>query len=206
MINPSILTLLFLTLVWLTTAQSEQFVAQSPDLDSWWVDSRPNPNDTSNIIFDTVYSLSTTWSSRRYRNGDVYNINDFLSLLKSLVGHTIVPGVLPVGTLLYHGRGDSEIPSIPEWTALESELAMMYCGLSTIDDKGCWLLTLVTERPLRVLYFDGYSGLKLPNGTIDSQDAVVWGEVLPDKVQDEPQRIADLCRWGESFGIDGFVR
>jgi len=83
---------------------------------------------------------------------------------------------------------------------------MRYCGVLSTDDKKCWLLTLVVERPLRVLYFDGYSGLKLPNGTIDSQDVITWGRVMPEKVLEEPLRIAELCRWGERFGIDGFVR
>ena len=109
--------------------------------------------------------------------------------------------------MLYHGRGDPHIPVTPEWTAVDTELSMRYCGLLSLDDKKCWLLTLVVERPLRVLYFDGYSGLKLPNGTIDSQDVITWGKVMPEKYLEEPLRIAELCRWGERFGLlDGFVR
>ncbi|KAE9401482.1 hypothetical protein BT96DRAFT_856427 [Gymnopus androsaceus JB14] len=175
-----------LALSWLTTAQAAQFVA---DLDSQWVDLEPSPNDTANLIFNTVYSVTMSWPNRRYRNG-----------------HAIVPGIIPAGTLLFHGRGDPHIPVTPEWTALDSELSMLYCGLLSADDKECWLLTLVVERPLRVLYFDGYSGLKFPNGTIDSQDVITWGRVIPEKAQEEPLRIAELCRWGERFGLDGFVR
>lgn len=114
--------------------------------------------------------------------------------------------MLPVGTYLYHGRGDSRIPVTPEWTALDFELSSLYCGLFSLDDKGCWHLTLVAERPLRVLFFDGYSALKFPGGTVDSQDVVAWNRVIPQDFKNEPQRIADLCRWGENFGIQGFVR
>ncbi|KAE9401486.1 hypothetical protein BT96DRAFT_918795 [Gymnopus androsaceus JB14] len=181
----SALLLLLSALTWLTAAEAAQFIA---DLDSQWIDSKPSPNDTANLIFNTVYSLPMSWPNRRYRNG-----------------HTILPGIIPAGTLLYHGRGDPHIPVTPEWTAVDSELSMRYCGVLSTDDQKCWLLTLVVERPLRVLYFDGYSGLKLPNGTIDSQDVITWGKVMPEKYLDEPLRIEKLCRWGERFGLDGFV-
>ncbi|KAJ4480071.1 hypothetical protein J3R30DRAFT_3873763, partial [Lentinula aciculospora] len=178
---------------WLTTIRAAQFVLQKPELDSnsdWDFDIGPSQNDTANLVFNTVHSLSMGWPNRRYRNG-----------------HTIVPGIIPTGTLLYHGRGDPVIPATPEWTALDFELSTLYCGLLSTDNKACWHLTLVVERPLKILHFDGYSGLKLPgSGTLDSQDILAWGKVVPDRYQDEPQRIVDLCRWGQRFAIDGFMR
>lgn len=77
-----------------------------------------------------------------------------------------------------------------------------------MERKGCWHLTLTVERPLKVLYFDGYSSLKFLDGpgTIDSQDVIAWEKVIPGKNHAEQERIIDLCRWGEKFKIDGFVR
>ncbi|KIK62518.1 hypothetical protein GYMLUDRAFT_198300 [Collybiopsis luxurians FD-317 M1] len=185
--------ILSLLLRWLATAKAGQLVTQNADADfnieSWSLDVHPSPNNTANFIFNTVHSLLTGWPGRRYRNG-----------------HTIVPGILPAGTLLYHGRGDPHVPETPEWTALDSELSTLYCGLFSEDHQGCWHLTLVAERSLKVLYFDGYSGLKFPGGTIDSQDVVAWGKIEPDNYSEEPRRISDLCNWGKQFGIDGFVR
>ncbi|KAJ3716001.1 hypothetical protein C8R42DRAFT_679283 [Lentinula raphanica] len=180
---------------WSITTALAQFVVQAqkpefrPDL-TWDLGIGPGLNDTANLVFNTVHSLLLGWPNRRYRNG-----------------HTVVPGVIPTGTFLYHGRGDPVVPTHPEWTALDFELSTLYCGLFTPDGEGCWHLTLVAERPLNILYFDGYSGLKLPgSGTLDSQDVLAWGEVMPDRYHDEPQRIVDLCKWGQNFGLDGFVR
>ncbi|KAJ4469799.1 hypothetical protein C8R41DRAFT_802073 [Lentinula lateritia] len=185
--------LLLLLLGWLMVTRTAQFIAQQPeiDLDSTWdLELGPNPNDTANLVFNSVHSLSMGWPNRRYRNG-----------------HTVVPGIIPAGTFLYHGRGDPTVPATPEWTAFDFELSTLYCGLFTTDNTGCWHLTLVVERPLNIVYFDGYSGLKLPgSGTLDSQDVLAWGRVMPDRYSDEPRRIKDLCKWGNNFGIDGFVR
>jgi hypothetical protein len=48
--------------------------------------------------------------------------------LQLSTGHNIVAGTVPVGTLLYHGRKDSELPSVPEWTATDPEHSNMFCG------------------------------------------------------------------------------
>ena len=41
---------------------------------------------------------------------------------------------------------------------------------------------------------------------MDSQDIVIWGEVRPDMTWNELVRIQELCKWGEQFRLDGFVR
>ena len=41
---------------------------------------------------------------------------------------------------------------------------------------------------------------------MDTQDIVIWGKVRPDMLWEELVRIRELCKWGEQFNIDGFVR
>ncbi|KAF7313115.1 hypothetical protein MKEN_00997400 [Mycena kentingensis (nom. inval.)] len=168
-----------------------------------WVDldEAPSPNTTSNLIFDSVTNLLQHWPNTRYRNG-----------------HAIVPGTVPVGTLLYHGRSDEHLPSHPEWTATDPEHAYHFCGdtgFPNITDPnpdewptntGCWQLTLVANRPLQVLYFDGSSAANMKDGTLDTQDLLVWGEWDEHRWLDERARIEDLCTWGRRFGVDGFLR
>ena len=65
----------------------------------------------------------------------------------------------------------------------------------------------MTTRQLRLAYFDGSSAAKvIPSGTLDTQDIVIWGKVRPDMAWNENGRIKKLCKWGEQFGLDGFVR
>ncbi|KAJ7454351.1 hypothetical protein B0H11DRAFT_2325177 [Mycena galericulata] len=155
----------------------------------------PDANGTAHLIFDTVNSLLQHWPNTRYRNG-----------------HNIVPGTMPVGTLLYHGRGDSHLPSAPDWTALHPEHSFGFCGRNfgglNGDDAplGCWHLTLVTTRPLKVLYLDGSSAAEMKDGTLDAQDMLLWGKVAPERWQDERERIDGLCAWGRDFGIDRYLR
>ncbi|KAJ6582120.1 hypothetical protein B0H19DRAFT_1370255 [Mycena capillaripes] len=176
--------------------------------DSRWenLGARPNSNATGHLIFETVNSLLQIWPNTRYRNGTICPRQLLLSRLKRCAGHTVVPGSVPVGTLLYHGRGDSILPTIPEWTATDPEFSYIF-RKNTADEAltGCWQLTLVTTRPLRVLYFDGASAVKMDDGPLDTQDLLVWGKVDPTRRDDEQARIQDLCAWGKEFGIDGYV-
>ncbi|KAF7349753.1 hypothetical protein MSAN_01702300 [Mycena sanguinolenta] len=168
----------------------------SPDSGSstfdWNLEATPDTNWTGHLIFDTVSSLLQHWPNTRHRNG-----------------HNIVPGSVPVGTLLYHGRGNNAIPTLPEWTATNPEHSFTFCWDSMTNNgsiAGCWQLTFVTVRPLRVLYFDGSSGAKMENGPMDAQDLLLWGTADPARRMDERERINDLCAWGKYLGIDGYVR
>ncbi|KAJ7100638.1 hypothetical protein B0H15DRAFT_943948 [Mycena belliarum] len=154
---------------------------------SWDLNTPPHISATGHLVFDTVSSLLQQWPNTRYRNG-----------------HSLVPGTVPVGTLLYHGRGDAHLPVGPDWTATDPEHSYIFCRGST--EAGCWHLTLVASRPLQVLYFDGSSAAKMKDGPMDTQDVVGWGQVLPDRFFDEKNRIMDLCNWGKPLGVDGFVR
>jgi hypothetical protein len=111
-----------------------------------------------------------------------------------------VPGTIPIGSLLYHGTTKKDIPRSPEWTAIDPEFSYIFCT-ATPEDAGCWFLTLATTRPLKVLYFDGSSAAKFPGGSLDSQDVLLTG-----KMDNDTERINNLCRWGKQYGIDGFVR
>jgi len=124
-------------------------------------------------------------------------------ILYSFIGHNIVPGVIPTGTLLYHGAALNAIPTGPDWTAMDPEHSILF---ALVTEEGGWHLTLVATRPLKVLYFDGSSAAKVPEGTMDLQDIIAWGKPQPDSPKDETNRIRALCRWGNEFGIDGFAR
>ena len=125
-------------------------------------------------------------------------------------GHNIVPATIPNGTLLYHDTNRKELPLGPEWAALDPEHAYNFCGDNSAalgySQQGCFHLTLAARRPLKVVYFDGKSAAKLPNGPLDTQDLLAWGELRPENMWNEVLRIHDLCTWGEKFGVDGFVR
>ncbi|KAJ7062274.1 hypothetical protein C8F01DRAFT_1024455 [Mycena amicta] len=197
---------LSLTLCRLASATQVPFSAFHTPSPQWAnLSEAPSTNATANFLFDTVNNFLQHWPNTRYRNG-----------------HTIVPGTIAVGTLLFHGRSDEHLPANPEWTATDPEHAYHFCGSSGIPRNrseepppsewewptgdGCWQLTLVTTRPLQVLYFDGSSAANMRDGTLDTQDLLVWGEASPDRWLDERVRLDDLCAWGKGVGVDGFIR
>ncbi|KAJ4307379.1 hypothetical protein N0V84_012778, partial [Fusarium piperis] len=67
-----------------------------------------------------------------------------------------------------------------------------------------------TKRPLNILYFDGQSATLTSAGTLDSQIALLQGNVplYPsyDLIYDEDQRALDLCHLVSELGLDGVVR
>ncbi|KAJ3571978.1 hypothetical protein NP233_g3386 [Leucocoprinus birnbaumii] len=169
---------------------SEGLQHTEPD-SPWDLDRQPSPNSTGHLIFHSVASLLQHWPNTLHRNG-----------------HSIVPGRIAPGTLLYHGSIFPKVPSKLEWVATDPEHANTFC--EAFDDSGCWMLTLMTTRPLKVLYFDGTSAGKMPGGTMDSHELVAWGRLRPEceknPLAGELLRIRDLCRWGVKYDLDGFVR
>lgn len=115
-----------------------------------------------------------------------------------------MPGTVPIGTYLYHARNRRRVPTIPDWVAMNPEESTFFCMGPA--ENGCWHLTLVMTRPLKVLYFDGSSAAKLDSGTMDTQDVLTWGKGLLDKTWMEQERIAALCEWGNQYRVDGFIR
>ncbi|KAG1723566.1 hypothetical protein EDB19DRAFT_1952044 [Suillus lakei] len=154
--------------------------SDSLDLSPWQLDEPPPANATGHFVFETVNSLLQHWPNTRYRNG-----------------HAMVPGVIPKGTLLYHGAVSDKIPTVPEWTATDPEHSILFC--EGPPETGCWHLTLAATRPLKVLYFDGTSAANTIN-------VIAWGELRPDWRFKEDQRIEDLCKWGAPYAVDGYVR
>ncbi|KAG1890922.1 hypothetical protein F4604DRAFT_1949264 [Suillus subluteus] len=191
------------TAVWLFLAFERVLTAQTPlsshaplsfytgienDLGQWDLGEAPAVNATGHLVFETANSLLQHWPNTRYR-----------------IGHTIVPGTIPVGTLLYHGAiTGPNLPTALEWVSVEPDFSMIFCRGPI--ESGCWHLTLKVTRPMKVLYFDGSSAVKIPEGTMDTQDLVAWSKMKPEWVDNEEQRIMDLCKWGEKYGVNGFVR
>ena len=88
-----------------------------------------------------------------------------------------------------------------DWLATDPEHSFNFCR-----GKG-YLYTYVTTRSLRLAYFDGSSAAKVESsGAMDSQDIVIWEKIRPDMIWSERVRIKELCKWGEQFKLDGFVR
>ncbi|KAI9435521.1 hypothetical protein H4582DRAFT_1817493, partial [Lactarius indigo] len=143
----------------------------------------PNPNSTHHLIFNSVSGLLQRWSNALHRNG-----------------HSLVPVTIPKGTMLYHGRVDPQMPVSPDWVAFDFEHAYLFCRQS------CQMVSLQAKRDLRLVYFDGLSAAKMKDGTLDSQDVLLWGRPRPDKFYSEFERIEGLCDWGKPLGLDGFVR
>ncbi|OAX40195.1 hypothetical protein K503DRAFT_737987 [Rhizopogon vinicolor AM-OR11-026] len=161
----------------------------SSDLDFslWQLDELPPANATGHFVFETVNSLLQHWPNTRYPNG-----------------HTMVPGVIPKGTLLYHGAFTDKIPTVRNWVATDPEHSMLFCKGN--PDTGCWHLTLATTRPLKVLYFDGTSAANTRDGTLETQDIMAWGELKPEWWWEETERLENLCNWGAPYAVDGYVR
>ncbi|TEB23192.1 hypothetical protein FA13DRAFT_1740164 [Coprinellus micaceus] len=129
------------------------------------------------------------------------------------------PWDLPSPNSTDHLIFSSQLPTTPEWTALDPEFSYMFCiprrkrrfqGKEKVDEGrsaaggGCWHLTLRTTRPLNILYFDGSSAAKT-YGSLDAQDLIVFGGDLaydgtdrdsPSRVFDESERLRRL--WMQS--------
>ncbi|KAG1831862.1 hypothetical protein EV424DRAFT_1641066 [Suillus variegatus] len=189
--------------VWLSLAFERVLTAQTPlsshapssfypgiesDLGQWNLDEGPGVNATGHLVFETANSLLQHWANTRHR-----------------IGHTIIPGTIPVGTLLYHGvLFGPHLPTAMNWVSVEPDHSILFCRGKI--ETGCWHLTLAVTRPMKVLYFDGNSAAKIPEGTMDTQDLVAWSKMKPEWVWNERQRIRDLCKWGQKHGVNGFVR
>ncbi|VDB86993.1 unnamed protein product [Peniophora sp. CBMAI 1063] len=157
--------------------------AQAPLVDSVEWDVEPDIDATGRFVFNSVSSLMQLWPNTVVRPG-----------------HSIVPCLIPTGTVLYHGRSSSSIPDAPDWIAFDFEHSYFF----TRGDEG-HVFTFSTTRPLKLLYFDGSSAAKVDDGSLDSQDVLLYGEA-GGGVDGDAERIVKLCEWGRPRGIDGFVR
>ncbi|KAJ3862345.1 hypothetical protein EV359DRAFT_83431 [Lentinula novae-zelandiae] len=88
-------------------------------------------NSTANLVVSTASSLlqSQAIPNSRYRNG-----------------HTIIPGIVQPGTMLYHGRADSDIPAM-YWVAFEPELSYTFCQIFGGAEDSPSLIAVRSGKP-----------------------------------------------------------
>ncbi|VDB86990.1 unnamed protein product [Peniophora sp. CBMAI 1063] len=165
--------------------QAPLLIKSTEDLE--W-DVAPDVDATGHHLFNAVNSLLQLWPNTVVRPG-----------------HTIASCIIPPGTLLYHGKVGSETPTYPDWLAFDSEHGYLFARW-----RGGHILTFSTTRKLRMLYFDGSSGAKIEDGSSDTQELLMFGDVKgrrkEDPWEDEDERIETLCKWARQRSLDGFVR
>ncbi|KAG9314901.1 hypothetical protein JVU11DRAFT_4007 [Chiua virens] len=159
----------------------------------WDLHKLPHPHATDHLVFETVRSLLQNWPNTRMRNG-----------------HTLVPGIIPPGTIMYFATMQNEVPDGAEWLAMDPEHSYFFCRERFPEpprpELGCWFHTLSVTQPIKVLYLDGTSAAKIPFGPLDTQDMFLWGEARPDKLWDEWGRLELVCDWAKRIGVDGIIR
>lgn len=112
------------------------------------------------------------------------------------------PGGPPPWAVLEDGESQHELRRrrhSDESSALEEE------------QKGGWLHSYITARPMRYLYIDGMSGGKTNMGTLDSQDYLLrrrnkGGNEDGGPMGDERDRAVQLCALSKDWGLDGVIR
>ncbi|KDQ57803.1 hypothetical protein JAAARDRAFT_78829 [Jaapia argillacea MUCL 33604] len=184
MVIPSSIFLSF-TLLWAVALASQ--VPLSPPVKFY----SPSTNLTSaNLIFNTLASLLLQLPNTLHPNG-----------------HTIVPAVVSVNTLLYHARTDALLPPNPEWLAFDPE--MSYSIMAMRPWGNVHMLTYVAKRDLRVMVFDGMSAQLGGTGPLDTQEVLVareGGVVGGRGWFDDYTRADRLCEWAQGKGVEGFIR
>ncbi|KAL4920992.1 hypothetical protein BDW62DRAFT_153331 [Aspergillus aurantiobrunneus] len=176
----------------------------------------------ANHIFNAIHSSMRQWGSSLNHNG----MSFFLA-------------TVPQGTLLYHGDWRSDPVQGPEWLAFEPEHALVFThpfphnpppedgrlgqrppleresqqviGQPTQAEDG-FLHTFAAGRDLRLLYIDGMSAGKTTNGTMDTQDRILFRDELEDDgggMTDERKRAELFCRMAHdqwAGRLDGMLR
>ncbi|KAF9891766.1 hypothetical protein FE257_003247 [Aspergillus nanangensis] len=173
----------------------------------------------ANHIFNALHASMRQWGSSLHHNG----MSFFLA-------------TVPKGTQLYHGGYSRDPVNGTEWLAFEPEHAMVFTkpfphgppppregsdGTEippppTKENEGAsgapggWLHTYTAANDLRLLYADGMSAGKTGNGTLDSQDRILFRDALSGHPFEQEKKRADLfCRmvredWKDR--LDGIIR
>ncbi|MBW0549706.1 hypothetical protein O181_089421 [Austropuccinia psidii MF-1] len=149
---------------------------------------------TSNLIFASFSGLLQQWPNTFYPSG-----------------HSIVPGIIPRGTLLYHGTNKRKKPSTGiEWLAFDPEMSY---AVHACREGETGLLTYTAQRPLRIIYIDGQSGSVGTAGNMDSQSLLI-NDTVTEEIQEigpinvlegEYRRAKGLCQVGKNLGFEGVV-
>ncbi|KZP30251.1 hypothetical protein FIBSPDRAFT_850534, partial [Athelia psychrophila] len=97
-----------------------------------------------------------------------------------------------------------------DWFAFDAEHSYGYGagGSQATSQNGHsnMLYTYAATRPLRAVYFDGFSAEKKADGTLDMQDVLVSRDNTDEVRIADSERGELLCAWGKQYGIQGFVR
>lgn len=132
--------------------QQQPLVVGWDTANSSWTDPS-HVDETGNLIFRSVNGLLRHAPNALYRNGEPTRHYLSVSLTSRCLihqncsGHSIVPGTVTPGTLLYHGtRNILGPPAGPEWVSFDPEHSYMF---------GMRLYTWVVQTPLKILYLDG---------------------------------------------------
>ncbi|KAL3468482.1 hypothetical protein BJX64DRAFT_6464 [Aspergillus heterothallicus] len=176
--------------------------------------------ENANHVFNAIHSSMRQWGSSLNHNG----MSFFLA-------------TVPEGTELYHGDWLSDPINGPEWLAFESEHALVFThpiphnpppkddrprpppplqlqhviGKPNQAEDG-FLHTFAAAKDLRLLYVDGMSAGKTQNGTMDSQDNILFLNGLGDGgggMFDEMARAKLFCQMVQEKWdgrLDGMLR
>ncbi|PLW54534.1 hypothetical protein PCANC_04240 [Puccinia coronata f. sp. avenae] len=187
---------------------------------SFWLMSNPSRADASREGGEQQQVLSSSVQARKGET-DKSNANLIFSSFAGLLqqwpntfaysGHSIIPGIVPRATLLYHGTNDTNGPPKEglEWLAFDPEMSYRIASIRPGDTS---LYTYVATHPLRVIYFDGQSASLGTPGFMDSQFAIINAsvpEIFPDLghfIEAEYARATALCKLADKYGFEGVVR
>lgn len=133
------------------------------------------------------------------------------------IGVSFIPAYIPANTRLYHSREDGEIPDLFEWIAFDYEFSYSFARFSRsfkqpsniLDNlpfaERNHLLTFRTLRPLdKIIFLDGASAAKL-TPEMDQQMILSRQHNISAPVH-EAVAAEEICKWGKSFGLQGFIR
>lgn len=177
----------------------------------WWFQpSRETPSspsfETIKLAGDDTDEFPLTLQTASWLFNAVHNTMRILGNTVARAGFSFVPGYIPAGTLLYHGKRGAAIPHGMEWFALDVEYSLNMLHGPFMSSNDSHLLTFTNTHPLKIVNIDGASAALYPDGTMDSQ-----GFLLNQTKEDwigfkEYERAALLCELGKEFGVDGYVR
>ncbi|KAF7965035.1 hypothetical protein HWV62_853, partial [Athelia sp. TMB] len=167
--------------------------AQVPLLPDGLSDKEIEAADNSNFIFAALHSNLKAWHQAYAPNG-----------------RAIVPATIKAGTLLYHAGFN---PTGMDWFAIDAEHSYGFGGgggqATSQSGRRSMLYTYAATRPLRAVYFDGFSAAKQSGGALELQDMLIGlDSKAQEKIRGNPdgERGRLLCEWGKQYGIQGFVR
>ncbi|KAH9468003.1 hypothetical protein MJO29_006437 [Puccinia striiformis f. sp. tritici] len=186
---------------------------------SWWVD--PSVSDKSSQLTFEPENPASDSSPSPGRDHPNFIFASFAGLLQqwpntfAYSGHSIIPGVVPRGTLLYHGTNQQTTPPTEglEWLAFNPEYSYVIHSNTNRPVGPVHLYTYAATRTIRIIYLDGQSSSLGTPGFMDSQSVLINSTTVPEGFGDEGgyikaeyERARELCRIGQERGFEGVVR